>query len=50
MNTTHAKIVKRQRNAQIRASSGRIGQDQFRDEQLKMTTKQNQMFKDKFKR
>ena len=50
MNSTHAKIVKRQRNAQIRASSGQVGQDQFRDEQLKMTTKQNQMFKDKFKR
>ena len=50
MNSTHGKIVKRQRNALIKASSGEVGQDQFQDERLKMTRSQNQMFKDKFKR
>ena len=49
MNTLHSKIVKKQRNALIQ-SRGEVGQDQFADERLGFTQRQNQMFKDKFKK
>ena len=49
MNTLHSKIVKKQRNALIQ-NRGEVGQDQFADERLGFTQRQNQMFKDKFKK
>ena len=49
MNTTHGKMVKKERAAAIK-HKGSVEQHEFRDEQLRARRQSNQQFKDKFGR